>query len=128
MLGGTGPSYYVTALSVGGIVCIAASNGGTTSQDLKTGFLIGATPRAQQLAILAGAFASAVVLGPILLSLNQSSTVYAPIPAAEAARMPESIAYLTPRPKLFLISRIFDGLRSGAIDAIAGSVVSSSMS
>src|SRR5215471_7909617 len=42
-LGWTGPSYYVTALSVGAIVCIAASNGGTISQDLKTGFLIGAT-------------------------------------------------------------------------------------
>ena len=38
IVGWTGPSYYVTALSIGGIVCIAASNGGTTSQDLKTGF------------------------------------------------------------------------------------------
>jgi uncharacterized oligopeptide transporter (OPT) family protein len=37
--------YFVTALSIGGIVCIAASNGGTTSQDLKTGFWVGATPR-----------------------------------------------------------------------------------
>src|SRR3954464_15066277 len=43
-IGWTGPSYYVTALSIGAIVCIAASNGGTTSQDLKTGFLVGATP------------------------------------------------------------------------------------
>ncbi|MCU0785210.1 MAG: oligopeptide transporter, OPT family, partial [Verrucomicrobia bacterium] len=41
--GRTGPAFYVTALSVGGIVCIASSNGGTTSQDLKTGFLLGAT-------------------------------------------------------------------------------------
>ena len=39
--GWTGPNYYVTALSIGGIVCIASSNGGTTSQDLKTGFLVG---------------------------------------------------------------------------------------
>src|ERR1700730_16441276 len=39
----TGPNYYITALSIGGIVCIASSNGGTTSQDLKTGFLIGST-------------------------------------------------------------------------------------
>ena len=43
--GWTGVGYYVTALSVGGIVCVAASNGGATSQDLKTGFLLGATPR-----------------------------------------------------------------------------------
>ena len=82
-LGWTAPSpYFVTALSVGGIVCVAASNGGTTSQDLKTGFLIGATPRSQQIAILAGALASALVLGPILLSLNDAATVYVPQPAA----------------------------------------------
>jgi len=40
--------------SIGGIVCIAASNGGTTSQDLKTGFLVGSTPKYQQIAILVG--------------------------------------------------------------------------
>jgi putative OPT family oligopeptide transporter len=74
----TGPSYYVTALSIGGIVCIAASNGGTTSQDLKTGFLVGATPKYQQIAILVGALASALILGPILLRLNDQSTVYVP--------------------------------------------------
>jgi putative OPT family oligopeptide transporter len=78
-IGWTGPSYYVTALSVGGIVCVAASNGGTTSQDLKTGFLIGSTPRAQQIAILCGAFASALALGPILLALNEAATVYVPL-------------------------------------------------
>jgi putative OPT family oligopeptide transporter len=78
-LGWTGPSYYVTALSIGAIVCIAASNGGTTSQDLKTGFLVGATPRHQQVAILFGALASALVLGPILLKLNDSATVYVPL-------------------------------------------------
>jgi uncharacterized oligopeptide transporter (OPT) family protein len=78
VVGWTGPAYYVTALSVGAIVCIASSNGGTTSQDLKTGFLVGATPRHQQIAIVIGALASAVVLGPILLSLNDSATVYVP--------------------------------------------------
>ena len=78
-LGWTGSSYYVTALSVGAIVCIAASNGGTTSQDLKTGFLVGGTPKYQQVAILVGALASALVLGPILLRLNDASTVYVPL-------------------------------------------------
>ena len=77
-VGWTGPSYYVTALSVGAIVCIASSNGGTTSQDLKTGFLIGATPRSQQIAILVGSLISAIVLGPILLTLNDAATVYVP--------------------------------------------------
>ena len=78
MSAGRVPSYYVTALSVGAIVCIASSNGGTTSQDLKTGFLVGATPRNQQIAILVGALVSALVLGPILLRLNESATVYVP--------------------------------------------------
>ncbi len=78
MIGWVGASWYVTALSVGGIVCIAASNGGTTSQDLKTGFLVGATPRHQQVAILVGSLLSAVLLGPILLRLNDTATVYLP--------------------------------------------------
>lgn len=78
VIGWTGSAYYVTALSIGAIVCIASSNGGTTSQDLKTGYLVGATPRNQQIAILIGALASAVILGPILLVLNGSSTVYLP--------------------------------------------------
>lgn len=82
-LGWTGPSHYVTALSVGAIVCIASSNGGTTSQDLKTGYLLGATPRLQQQAILIGSLASALALGPILLKMNEASTVY--VPAAEVA-------------------------------------------
>jgi uncharacterized oligopeptide transporter (OPT) family protein len=76
IIGWTGSTYYVTALSIGGIVCIASSNGGTTSQDLKTGFLVGSTPKFQQIAILVGAFASALILGPILLVLNDSATVY----------------------------------------------------
>jgi putative OPT family oligopeptide transporter len=78
-LGWTERMFYITALSVGGIVCIASSNGGTTSQDLKTGFLIGSTPRSQQIAILIGALASALVLGPILLKLNDTGKVYLPV-------------------------------------------------
>ena len=83
VMGWTGGRYYVTALSVGAIVCIAASNAGTTSQDLKTGFLVGSTPKLQQYAILAGALASALILGPILLKLNDAGTVY--VPAAQVA-------------------------------------------
>lgn len=79
LVGWTGGTYYVTALSIGGIVCIAASNGGTTSQDLKTGFLLGATPKYQQVAILIGSTASALVLGSILLQLNAAGTVYVPV-------------------------------------------------
>lgn len=76
-LGWTMPDpYFVTALSIGGIVCIAASNGGTTSQDLKTGFWVGGTPWRQQVAILVGALASALVLGSLLIFLNNSRTYY----------------------------------------------------
>lgn len=78
LLGWTAPSYYVTALSVGAIVCIACANAGATSQDLKTGYLVGSTPRLQQYAIICGALASAVALGPILLKLNDAATVYVP--------------------------------------------------
>ncbi len=78
MVGWTGPHYFVTALSIGAIVCIASSNGGTISQDLKTGFLVGSTPRSQQIAILFGALASALLLGPILIMLNRAGTVYVP--------------------------------------------------
>jgi putative OPT family oligopeptide transporter len=79
MLRWTGSNYFVTALSIGAIVCIASSNGGTTSQDLKTGFLVGATPSKQQIAILIGALASALMLGPILLILNNAGSVYVPV-------------------------------------------------
>jgi putative OPT family oligopeptide transporter len=76
-LGWVSAPYKVAALSVAAVVCIAASNGGTTSQDLKTGYLLGATPSRQQLAILAGTLSSALVIGFVLLKLNDASTVYA---------------------------------------------------
>ena len=79
IVGWTGGAYYVTALSVGAIVCIAASNGGSTSQDLKTGYLLGATPKYLQIGILFGSFASAIALGPMLLALNDSKIVYVPV-------------------------------------------------
>ncbi len=86
LLGWTAPDpYFVTALSVGGIVCIAASNGGTTSQDLKTGFWVGGTPWKQQTAILVGALSSALLLGPILIQLNDSSSVYQPVEQTQFA-------------------------------------------
>lgn len=81
--------YFVTALSIGGIVCIAASNGGTTSQDLKTGFWVGGTPRRQQIAILVGALASALVLGPLLLYLNTGGTYYQKV---DLTKFPASFA------------------------------------
>ena len=76
LLGWTTPTDRVAALSVAAIVCIAASNAGTTSQDLKTGFLLGATPKWQQWSILIGALTSALVIGWTLVKLNDAGTVY----------------------------------------------------
>ncbi len=92
-LGWVSAPYKVTALSVAAIVCIAASNGGTTSQDLKTGYLVGATPSRQQIAILAGALSSALVIGFVLLKLNEAGTVFAkrdyPRFRADVGELPE---------------------------------------
>ena len=98
----TEAKYYVTALSVGGIVCIASSNGGTTAQSIKTGFLVGATPRSQQIAMLVGALASALVLGWVLLGLNQTATVYVPVKSLQniPASMRAQVSTLTKREKL----------------------------
>src|SRR5713101_3514726 len=65
------------AISVGGMVCIAAANAGATSQDLKTGFLVGATPRAQQIGLMIGAVAASLVIGITIRILD--------IPTADAA-------------------------------------------
>jgi len=58
------------ALVVGGMVCIAAANAGATSQDLKTGFLVGATPRYQQLALFIGALVSSIAIGFTVKTLD----------------------------------------------------------
>jgi putative OPT family oligopeptide transporter len=76
LLGRTDALSMLTALTVAAVVCIASSNGGTTSQDLKTGYLVGATPRAQQLSILVGALTSALVIGGTMLILNEAGTHY----------------------------------------------------
>ena len=73
--------YFVTALSVGGIVCIAASNGGTTSQDLKTGFWVGALPDRSRSRYWWVHLHRLLVLGRILIQLNQAATVYQPVAA-----------------------------------------------
>ena len=75
-LGWTSSQYRLVVISIAAVVCIASSNGGTTSQDLKTGFLIGATPKWQQLSILVGSISSALVIGVILLAMNALGTVY----------------------------------------------------
>jgi putative OPT family oligopeptide transporter len=94
VLGWVDLKYRVTALSVAAIVCVAASNGGTTAQDLKTGYLVGATPRAQQIAILIGALTSAIVIGYTLKVLNDASTIYSRTAVPQGVRV-DNVSSLT---------------------------------
>ena len=61
--GWVGGAHEIIAVSIGAIVCVAASNAGTTAQDLKTGYLVGATPRLQQIALVIGVLTSVLVIG-----------------------------------------------------------------
>lgn len=70
-VGWTGKVYEPMALVVGGIICIAAANAGATSQDLKTGYIVGATPRNQQLALFVGAIVSSIAIGGTIKILDR---------------------------------------------------------
>jgi putative OPT family oligopeptide transporter len=69
--GWTAPAFGALAITVGGVVCIAASNAGDTSQDLKTGYLIGSTPWKQQLALMIGVVVSLFSIGATLNAMNR---------------------------------------------------------
>jgi uncharacterized oligopeptide transporter (OPT) family protein len=92
--GWTAPAYGALALTIGGMVCIAAANAGATSQDLKTGFLVGATPSSQQLALFAGVAASSVVIGLTLIGMNNALAKYVPVTniSLPAGPMPEGVS------------------------------------
>jgi uncharacterized oligopeptide transporter (OPT) family protein len=90
--GWTAPAYAVLALTIGGVVCIAAANAGATSQDLKTGFLVGATPSYQQLGLFAGVTASAFVIGGTLMAMNKGLERYEPVSLAiDLGQLPEGV-------------------------------------
>jgi putative OPT family oligopeptide transporter len=89
-IGWTGVDHRVQAISIAAVVAVAAANAGNTSQDLKTGFLVGSTPRRQQIAILVGAVGSALVVGWTLTLLNRAYTY--PVPEPHAAFGPEALA------------------------------------
>ncbi|MFI5232166.1 MAG: OPT family oligopeptide transporter [Gemmatimonadales bacterium] len=73
-VGWTGIEHRVLALSIGGVVCIAAAVGAATSQDLKTGYLVGATPMRQQISLLFGVTTSAIMIGGMIAFLNNAKT------------------------------------------------------
>ena len=72
-VGWTGKMYEPMALVVGGMICIAAANAGATSQDLKTGYIVGATPKYQQLALFIGAIVSSLAIGATIKILDKPS-------------------------------------------------------
>ncbi len=78
--GWTAPAFGALAITIGGIVCIAASNAGDTAQDLKTGYLIGATPWKQQLAIMIGVIISVISIGATLNAMNTGLETFQRLP------------------------------------------------
>ncbi|HEY4839176.1 MAG TPA: oligopeptide transporter, OPT family [Candidatus Acidoferrales bacterium] len=73
------PPYAVLALTIGGVVCIASAIAGATSQDLKTGHLVGATPYWQQIGLIIGVSVSTVAIGLTLIAMNKGLAKYNPV-------------------------------------------------
>jgi len=90
-LGWTGDYYAPIALCVGAVVCIAAANAGGTSQDLKTGYLVGATPIYQQIGLIIGVVTSALVIGETTLYLDRVFGIGTPAIAAPQATLMATI-------------------------------------
>jgi len=87
-LGWTGDAYAPVALSVGAVICIAAAQAGGTSQDLKTGYIVGATPIYQQIGLIIGVVTSALVIGMTTLYLHSVMTIGSQaLPAPQATLM-----------------------------------------
>ena len=70
--GNTGVSGMIGAIAIGSVICIVAAMAGDTSQDLKTGYILGATPKKQQIGELLGAVVAAFTIGGVLLLLNSA--------------------------------------------------------
>jgi OPT family oligopeptide transporter len=119
-VGWSGQVYEPMALVVAGMVCIAAANAGATSQDLKTGYLVGATPRYQQLALFVGAIVSAIAIGFTVKTLD--------LPTAElkAKGIEHAIGSIFNAPQATLMATLDKGILSHNLDwnfVIAGAAL-----
>ena len=88
--GNIGNKGMVAAIAIGSVICIAAAIAGDTSQDLKTGYIVGATPYKQQIGEIIGVCASAVAIGGVLYLLNSAwgyGTEQLPAPQAGMMKM-----------------------------------------
>ena len=109
-VGWSGKLYEPMALVVGGMVCIAASNAGGTSQDLKTGYLVGATPRYQQLALFIGVIVSAIAVGFTIKILDT------PSPDLVAHGIKHAIGSTYTAPQATLMATLIKGILSRNLD------------
>jgi uncharacterized oligopeptide transporter (OPT) family protein len=109
-VGWGGKGYEAMALVVGGMVCIAASNAGGTSQDLKTGFLVGATPKKQQLALFIGVIVSALAVGFTIKILD------IPNAALKAQGIQHAIGTTYNAPQATLMATLIKGILSRNLD------------
>lgn len=110
-VGWSGRIYEPMALVVGGMICIAAANAGATSQDLKTGYIVGATPRNQQIALFVGAIVSSLAIGATVKILDT--------PTAEMAAQGIQHAIGTetyPAPQGTLMATLIKGIQSRTLD------------
>lgn len=109
-LGWTGKTYEPMALVVGGMICVAAANAGATSQDLKTGYIVGATPKYQQLALFVGAIVSAIVVGFTIKYMDTPTAKLA------AQGVQHSIGEEYAAPQATLMAVLIKGILGGALD------------
>ncbi len=110
-VGWTGKVFEPMALVVGGMICIAAANAGATSQDLKTGYIVGATPKYQQMALFVGAIVSSLAIGATIKILD--------MPSAEMAAQGITHAIGTdkfPAPQGTLMATLIKGILSFNLD------------
>ena len=112
LAGWTSPNYQILALMIGGVVCVAAAIAGATSQDLKTGFLVGATPYWQQLGLLVGVTVSTVTIAFTLSLMNTGLEKYIP------TSIPVSIESLPSGVKIENPSRPYHGKNYILINAL----------
>ena len=110
-IGWSGKTYEPMVLVVGGMICIAAANAGATSQDLKTGYIVGATPKYQQMALFIGAIISSIVIGTTVKILDT--------PTAEMVSQGYTHAIGTdkfPGPQATLMATLIKGILSFNLD------------
>lgn len=110
-IGWSGKFYEPMALVVGGMICIAAANAGATSQDLKTGYIVGATPRLQQISLFIGAIVSSIAIGFVVRLLDT------PTPEMAAQGIQHAIGSDTfPAPQATLMATLARGILSFNLD------------